>query len=128
MLRLATAPGAMRTILNRDGSAVAQVREGHPEGVDMAIEAVGTPGTFDICQDIVAAGGHLANIGVHGKPVSLKIDKLWSHNFTLRTRLVDTVTTPMLLKTDGCVRRIRQRGAPESDQGAAGSRLRSGFP
>ena len=47
----------------------------------------------------MAAGGHIANIGVHGKPVQLNLDKLWSHNITLTTRLVDTVTTPMLLKT-----------------------------
>jgi alcohol dehydrogenase len=55
----------------------------------------------DICQSIVTAGGHIANIGVHGKPVQLNIDKLWAHNITLTTRLVDTVTTPMLLKTVG---------------------------
>ena len=47
----------------------------------------------------MTAGGHIANIGVHGKPVQLNMDKLWSHNITLTTRLVDTVTTPMLLKT-----------------------------
>ena len=47
----------------------------------------------------MAAGGHIANIGVHGKPVQLNLDKLWSHNITLTTRLVDTVTTPLLLKT-----------------------------
>ena len=97
-LSLAEGLGATHTILNRDGSAAVQVRGRYPDGVDVASEAVGTPGTFDICQDIVAAGGHLANIGVHGTPVSLKIDKLWSHNLTLRTRLVDTVTTPMLMK------------------------------
>ena len=68
-------------------------------GVDVAIEAVGVPASFDICQAIVAAGGHLANIGVHGKPVQLNLDKLWAHNITLTTRLVDSVTTPMLLKT-----------------------------
>ncbi len=68
------------------------------QGVDVAIEAVGLPATFEICQDIVAAGGHIANIGVHGKGVGLKLDKLWSHNITLTTRLVDAVTTPMLLK------------------------------
>ena len=68
-------------------------------GVDVAIEAVGIPQTFDICQAIVAAGGHIANIGVHGKPVQLNLDKLWAHNITLTTRLVDTVTTPLLLKT-----------------------------
>jgi alcohol dehydrogenase len=67
-------------------------------GVDVAIEAVGIPATFDICQDIVAPGGHIANVGVHGKSVMLKLEKLWAHNITLTTRLVDTVTTPMLLK------------------------------
>ena len=69
------------------------------KGVDVAIEAVGIPATFDICQSIVAAGGHLANVGVHGKSVELHLEKLWSSNITITTRLVDTVTIPMLLKT-----------------------------
>ena len=47
----------------------------------------------------MAAGVHIANIGVHWKPVQLNLDKLWAHNITLTTRLVDTVTTPTLLKT-----------------------------
>ncbi len=64
----------------------------------MAIEAVGLPATFAICQAIVAAGGHIANVGVHGKPVELHLEKLWDRNISLTTRLVDTVTTPMLLK------------------------------
>jgi alcohol dehydrogenase len=68
------------------------------EGFDVAIEAVGIPETFDFCQAIVAPGGFIANIGVHGKPVTLHIERLWAHNITLTTRLVDTVTTPMLLK------------------------------
>jgi len=67
-------------------------------GVDLAIEAVGTPGAFDTCQAIVAAGGRIANIGVHGKPVQLHLEKLWDRNIALTTRLVDTVTTPLLLK------------------------------
>jgi alcohol dehydrogenase len=67
-------------------------------GVDVAIEAVGIPETFDICQDVVAAGGHIANVGVHGRSVELKLGKLWAHNITLTTRLVDTVTTPLLLE------------------------------
>src|SRR4029453_12929885 len=67
-------------------------------GVDGAIEAVGIPTTFDICQSILAPGGRLANVGVHGKPALLHLEKLWAHNVTLTTRLVDTVTTPMLLK------------------------------
>jgi alcohol dehydrogenase len=68
-------------------------------GVDVAIEAVGVPATFDICQRVIAPGGHIANVGVHGKPVELRLETLWSRNITITTRLVDTVTTPMLLKT-----------------------------
>lgn len=71
----------------------------HGKGVDVAIEAVGLPETFDICQDIIGAGGHIANIGVHGKSVSLHLEKLWSQNITITTRLVDAITTPLLLKT-----------------------------
>src|SRR5262249_9138610 len=67
-------------------------------GVDVAIEGVGGPPTFDVCHSILAPGGRIANVGVHGKPVELRLEKLWSHNITLTTRLVDTVTTPMLLK------------------------------
>lgn len=69
------------------------------KGVDTAIEAVGIPATFELCQEIVAAGGVIANIGVHGVKVDLHLEKLWSHNIAITTRLVDTVTTPMLLKT-----------------------------
>jgi len=68
------------------------------EGVDVAIEAVGVPASFEVCQGIVAAGGHVANVGVHGKPVELHLERLWAHNVTITTRLVDTATTPMLLK------------------------------
>ena len=71
----------------------------HGNGVDVAIEAVGIRDTFDICQSIVAPGGHIANIGVHGKSVELHLEKLWSQNVTITTRLVDTVSTPMLLKS-----------------------------
>ncbi|CAL8980570.1 Alcohol dehydrogenase [Rhodoplanes serenus] len=69
------------------------------KGVDTAIEAVGIPATFELCQEIVAAGGIIANIGVHGVKADLHLEKLWSHNIAITTRLVDTVTTPMLLKT-----------------------------
>jgi alcohol dehydrogenase len=65
----------------------------------VAIEAVGLPATFELCEEIVAPGGHIANIGVHGKSVSLHLETLWSSNITITTRLVDTVTTPMLFKT-----------------------------
>ena len=91
--------GATQTVDSGDGKAVEKVMElTGGAGVDVAIEAVGIPATFDVCQSILAPGGRLANVGVHGKPVELRLDKLWSHNVTLTTGLVDTVTTPMLLK------------------------------
>jgi alcohol dehydrogenase len=68
-------------------------------GVDTAIEAVGVPASFLTCEDIVAPGGVIANVGVHGVKVDLHLESLWSRNITITTRLVDTVTTPMLLKT-----------------------------
>ena len=98
-LQVAKTFGATTLINSADGNAVRRVMElTHGEGVDVAIEAVGIPDTFDICQSVIGAGGHLANIGVHGKPVVLHMEKLWDRNATLTTRLVDTVTTPMLLK------------------------------
>jgi alcohol dehydrogenase len=91
--------GATAVINSTDGHAVERVMQLTDRiGVDVAVEAVGTPATFDICQAIVAPGGHLANVGVHGKPVALHLETLWDRNITLTTRLVDTVTTPMLLK------------------------------
>jgi alcohol dehydrogenase len=91
--------GATNLINSADGKAPRQVMElTEGAGVDVAIEAVGLPATFDICQAIVAAGGRIANVGVHGKPVELHMEKLWDRNIALTTRLVDTVTTPMLLK------------------------------
>lgn len=69
------------------------------KGVDVAIEAVGLPVTFDICQEILKPGGRIANVGVHGQSVDLHIEKLWTLNITLTTGLVSTTSTPMLLKT-----------------------------
>ena len=68
-------------------------------GVDAAIEAVGVPATFQLCEELVAPGGVIANIGVHGRAVELHLETLWSRNIAITTRLVDTATTPMLLKT-----------------------------
>ena len=68
-------------------------------GVDTAVEAVGVPATFELCQDLVAVGGVIANIGVHGAKADLHLERLWSRNIAITTRLVDTVSTPMLLKT-----------------------------
>lgn len=102
--RLAVAKefGATNLINSKDGHAASQVMElTEGAGVDVAIEAVGLPATFAICQAIVAAGGRIANVGVHGKPVELHMETLWDRNISLTTRLVDTVTTPMLLKAVG---------------------------
>ena len=68
-------------------------------GVDVAIEAVGIPESFELCQEIIAPGGHIANVGVHGKSVALHLETLWSKNITITTRLVDAITTPLLRKT-----------------------------
>jgi alcohol dehydrogenase len=67
-------------------------------GVDVAVEAVGVPLTFDMATRIVRPGGHVANVGVHGKPVELRLQDLWIHNVTITTGLVNTNTTPMLLR------------------------------
>lgn len=83
----AAQPDLAKTLIDRTGG-----------GVDVAIEAVGIQPTFDLCQRILAPGGHLANVGVHGKPVQLELEKLWIQNVTLRTGLVDTYSTPQLLK------------------------------
>lgn len=99
-LEVAQQFGANRVVNSSDGKAVEAVMQlTGDKGVDVAIEAVGIPATFDICQGIVAAGGTIANIGVHGKSVELHLDKLWDRNISLTTRLVDTVSTPLLLKT-----------------------------
>lgn len=98
-LAVAASFGATTTVNSGDGKAVSKVMDlTRGEGVDVAIEAVGIPETFDICQLIVAPGGRVANVGVHGKPVPLRLERLWSHNITLTTRLVDTAATAMLLK------------------------------
>ena len=99
-LEVAKTFGATQTINSSDGKAVEKVMQlTNNKGVDVAIEAVGVPPTFELCQEIIGAGGHIANIGVHGKSVTLHMENLWSKNVTITTRLVDTVTTPMLFKT-----------------------------
>ena len=67
-------------------------------GADVAIEAVGIPETFELCADIVRPGGHVANVGVHGAPATLHLEKLWIKDVTIMTGLVDTTTTPRLLE------------------------------
>jgi len=102
--RLAVAKrfSATATINSADGKApttVMQLTGGR--GVDTAIEAVGIPATFALCEAVVAVGGTIANIGVHGTKVDLHLERLWDRNITITTRLVDTVSTPMLLNTVG---------------------------
>jgi len=99
-LAVAKTLGATHTINSQTVDAVAEVmRLTENRGADVAIEAVGIPATFDLCAAVIAPGGHIANVGVHGKPVELHLETLWSRNITITTRLVDTVTTPMLMKT-----------------------------
>ncbi len=92
--------GATDLVDATDGKAVDKIMAlTGGRGVDVAIEAVGVPATFDVCQQIVTAGGRIANVGVHGKSVELHLEKLWIQNITLTTGLVNTNTTPMLLQT-----------------------------
>ena len=102
--RLAVAKkfGATAVVNSTDGTAAEQVMKlTGGIGVDTAIEAVGIPATFELCQQIIAPGGVIANIGVHGKKVDLHLESLWDRNISITTRLVDTSSTPMLLKSVG---------------------------
>lgn len=98
--RLAVAKrfGATATVNSADGKALEAIMTlTGSRGVDTAIEAVGIPATFELCTEIIAPGGVVANIGVHGAKVDLHLEKLWDRNITITTRLVDTASTPMLL-------------------------------
>jgi alcohol dehydrogenase len=66
-------------------------------GADVAIEAVGVPQTFELCTELVRPGGRVANVGVHGHPVTLHLETLWIRGITITTGLVDTSTTPKLM-------------------------------
>jgi len=99
-LNVAKRFGATDVINNGKESAVqAILKLTNGKGVDTAMEAVGIPATFELCQYLIAPGGVIANIGVHGVKADLHLEDLWSKNITITTRLVDTVSTPMLLKT-----------------------------
>lgn len=95
-LKMAKQLGATDTIAQDPLEAIDKLTGG--EGVDVAMEAVGIPETFDICQRIVRPGGHIANIGVHGKSVDFQLQDLWIKNITLRTGLVNTDTIPVLMR------------------------------
>ena len=91
--------GADIVINNGATDPVAEIMElTNGLGADVAIEAVGIPETFELCADIVRPGGHVANVGVHGAPATLHLEKLWIKDVTIMTGLVDTWTTPRLLE------------------------------
>lgn len=101
------APARLEAARKLGAEAVADAREGPEQlvadltgglGADVVVEAVGVPETFELCTRMVRPGGHVANAGVHGGPATLHLEELWIKNVTITTGLVDTRTTPTLLK------------------------------
>lgn len=98
-LEVAKRFGATAVVNSANGKAVETIMKlTGQRGVDTAIEAVGIPDTFELCAEIIAPGGIIANVGVHGSKVDLHLENLWDRNIMITTRLVDTESTPMLLK------------------------------
>ncbi|MFF3464188.1 zinc-dependent alcohol dehydrogenase family protein [Streptomyces sp. NPDC001984] len=101
------APARLEAARRFGADAVADVHEAPRQlvadltdglGADVVIEAVGVPDTFELCTRLVRPGGHVANVGVHGKPATLHLEDLWIKNVTITTGLVDTYSTPTLLR------------------------------
>ena len=91
--------GADVTVNNSSEDPVAIIRDlTDGLGADVAIEAVGTPATFELATELIRPGGHVANIGVHGKPATLHLETLWTRDVTITTGLVDTYSTPTLAR------------------------------
>jgi len=91
--------GADVTINNGSEDALAEIMElTDGLGVDVALEAVGVPDTFELAADLIRPGGRVANIGVHGHSATLHLEKLWTRDVTITTGLVDTRTIPQLMK------------------------------
>jgi len=98
-LEIAHSLGATHLINNSDGTAHAQIAQlTHGKGVQVVIEAIGTPAGWDLSEKIVAAGGNIAILGVHGKSVTLHLEEMWKRNFTLTAGLVHTFTISSLTK------------------------------
>ncbi len=98
-LEMAKTFGATHIINSSKDDVIKKINQITDErGVDVAMEAVGIPATFELCEEIITAGGHIANIGVHGKSVTLHLENLWAKNITITTGLVDTYSTPLLFK------------------------------
>jgi alcohol dehydrogenase len=101
------APARLEAARQLGADAVADAREAPEQliadltdglGADVVIEAVGVPESFELCTRVVRPGGHVANIGVHGRPATLHLEDLWIKNVTITTGLVDTHSTPTLLR------------------------------
>jgi alcohol dehydrogenase len=91
--------GADLAVNNGNEDAVARVMElTGGLGADVAVEAVGVPETFELCAELIRPGGRLANVGVHGHPATLHLERLWIRDVLITTGLVDTSTTPKLLR------------------------------
>ena len=102
-LEMAKQMGATHVINSGSEDAVARILEiTDGRGVDCAMEAVGVPATWDICQKVVKEGGNIANVGVHGTSVNFELEKLWIKNLKITTGLVNANTTGMLLKSCEC--------------------------
>jgi alcohol dehydrogenase len=109
--KAALAAGADIAVGSAEDARAAVAALGDGLGCDVTIEAVGVPASFELCAELVRPGGHLANVGVHGKPVQLHLESLWIKNVTITTGLVDTNSTQRLLdmlasgklNTDGLV-------------------------
>jgi alcohol dehydrogenase len=97
-LKHAESFGATHTVLGGENAEQEILDLTDGAGVDVAMEAVGVPATFDLCTRIVRAGGTVANIGVHGAPTTLHLEELWIKNITITTGLVSGSTVPTLLK------------------------------
>ncbi|HXE31104.1 MAG TPA: zinc-dependent alcohol dehydrogenase family protein [Terriglobales bacterium] len=100
-LQIAKTLGATGTVEvnGNSGAAAAHLfKLNGGQGVDAVIEAVGVPESFLLCEELVAPGGIIANIGVHGTKVDLHLEQLWDRNIAITTRLVDTSTTPLLMR------------------------------
>ena len=97
-------------------------------GVDVAIEAVGVPATFELCAELVRPGGHVANIGVHGKPATLHLESLWTRDVTITTGLVDTSSTPTLLRLLTVTRSTRRDLSPTTSTWTTCSRPTTCLP
>ncbi|MDO8961981.1 MAG: zinc-dependent alcohol dehydrogenase family protein [Methylophilus sp.] len=98
-LEVAMRFGASTVVNSSHGNAVDEIMKlTNQQGVDTAIEAVGIPATFELCEKIIAPGGVIANVGVHGTQVDLHLETLWDRNVTITTGLVDTHSTPLLMK------------------------------